>query len=112
MAATCFVQPLDLVKNRMQLAGAGGQGTRYKTSLHAIQSIAKSEGVLAMYSGLSAGLLRQATYTTTRLGIYTWLFEYFSRDGKPPSFAMKAGLGMAAGVCGAFVGKSVLKIYK
>ena len=28
---------------------------------------------------LSAGLLRQATYTTTRLGIYTSLFEYVSR---------------------------------
>jgi len=28
---------------------------------------------------LSAGLLRQATYTTTRLGVYTVLFEYFSK---------------------------------
>ena len=36
---------------------------------------------------------RQATYTTTRLGIYTWLFEKFSSDGKPPGFLMKAGLG-------------------
>jgi solute carrier family 25 oxoglutarate transporter 11 len=38
-------------------------------------------------------LYRQATYTTTRLGIYTWLFEKFSSDGKPPGFFMKAGLG-------------------
>lgn len=27
-----------------------------------------------------------------------------SPDGKPPGFVMKAGLGMAAGVVGAFVG--------
>ena len=31
------------------------------------------------YFRLSAGLLRQATYTTTRLGIYTSLFEYATR---------------------------------
>lgn len=28
---------------------------------------------------LSAGLLRQATYTTTRLGVYTSLMEHFKR---------------------------------
>ncbi|XP_059477187.1 mitochondrial 2-oxoglutarate/malate carrier protein [Neocloeon triangulifer] len=105
MGATCFVQPLDLVKNRMQLSGAGGAAKEYKTSFHAFRGILKNEGIVGMYSGLSAGLLRQATYTTTRLGIYTWLFENFSgADGKPPGFFMKAGLGMAAGVCGAFVG--------
>ncbi len=72
MAATYFVQPLDLIKNRMQLSGT-------KTStMTVISSIMKNEGVMAMYSGLSAGLLRQATYTTTRLGIYTWLFELAS----------------------------------
>ena len=78
MGATVFVQPLDLVKNRMQLSGAGGGKKEYKTSFHAISSILRNEGLFAMYSGLSAGLLRQATYTTTRLGIYTWLFEMFS----------------------------------
>lgn len=72
MAATCFVQPLDLIKNRMQLSG-----TRTST-LTVVSSILKNEGVLAFYSGLSAGLLRQGTYTTTRLGIYTWLFELAS----------------------------------
>ncbi|CAB0030338.1 unnamed protein product [Trichogramma brassicae] len=97
MAATCFVQPLDLIKNRMQLS-------KTKTSTMAvIGSIVKNEGFFAMYSGLSAGLMRQATYTTTRLGIYTWLFELASKDGQP-NFLTKAGLGMAAGCVGAFVG--------
>lgn len=73
-----FVQPLDLVKNRMQLSGVGSGKKEYKTSFHAAKAILKNEGLFAMYNGLSAGLLRQATYTTTRLGIYTWLFENFS----------------------------------
>lgn len=54
---------------------------------------------------LSAGLLRQATYTTTRLGIYTVLFERLTgADGTPPGFLLKAVIGMTAGATGAFVG--------
>merc|ERR1719500_577034 len=64
----------------------------------------KNEGITTLYNGGRAGLLRQATYTTTRLGIYTWLFETFSTDGKAPNFFMKAALGMTAGGVGAFVG--------
>lgn len=78
MGATCVVQPLDLVKNRMQLSGVGGKPKEYKTSFHLIKAVVKNEGILALYNGLSAGLLRQATYTTTRLGIYAWLFSKFT----------------------------------
>ncbi|XP_053115536.1 mitochondrial 2-oxoglutarate/malate carrier protein [Hemicordylus capensis] len=105
MAATVFVQPLDLVKNRMQLSGEGAKKKEYKTSFHAVGSILKKEGVRGIYTGLSAGLLRQATYTTTRLGIYTILFEKLTgADGTPPNFFMKAVIGMTAGAIGAFVG--------
>ncbi|KAH3822354.1 mitochondrial 2-oxoglutarate/malate carrier protein-like [Dreissena polymorpha] len=104
MAATLFVQPLDLVKNRMQLSGEGGAKRQYKTSFHALKSIIANEGVLAVYTGLSAGLLRQATYTTTRLGLYTSMFEYATREGKNPNFAMKALIGCTAGGLAAFVG--------
>lgn len=49
--------------------------------------------------------MRQATYTTTRLGIYTILFEKLTgADGTPPNFVMKALIGMSAGATGAFVG--------
>lgn len=105
MGATVFVQPLDLVKNRMQMSGIDGGKKEYKTSFHAFRGILQKEGIIGIYSGLSAGLLRQATYTTTRLGVYTYLFSKVSgSDGKPPGFLIKAALGMAAGACGAFVG--------
>ncbi|XP_003704359.2 mitochondrial 2-oxoglutarate/malate carrier protein isoform X1 [Megachile rotundata] len=97
MAATCFVQPLDLIKNRMQLSGTK------TTTISVISSIVKNEGLLAFYSGLSAGLLRQGTYTTARLGIYTWLYELASKDSQP-NFFMKALIGSTAGCIGAFVG--------
>ncbi|XP_020384261.2 mitochondrial 2-oxoglutarate/malate carrier protein [Rhincodon typus] len=105
MGATFFVQPLDLVKNRMQLSGQGARTKEYKTSFHALTNILKVEGVTGIYTGLSAGLLRQATYTTTRLGIYTILFEKLTKaDGTPPNFLLKALIGMTAGAIGAFVG--------
>uniref|UniRef100_A0A1I7Z927 Mitochondrial 2-oxoglutarate/malate carrier protein n=1 Tax=Steinernema glaseri TaxID=37863 RepID=A0A1I7Z927_9BILA len=103
MGATLFVQPLDLVKNRMQLSGTTGK-KEYRSSFHALSSIIKNEGVFSVYNGLSAGLARQASYTTTRLGIYTWLFEMMSEKDKAPSFAVKASLGMVAGGVGSFVG--------
>nr|XP_011454174.2 mitochondrial 2-oxoglutarate/malate carrier protein [Crassostrea gigas] len=104
MGATVFVQPLDLVKNRMQLSGEGGKSRQYKSSGHALITILRNEGLSGIYTGLSAGLLRQATYTTTRMGIYSSLFEKFSVDGKPPSFIRKVLIGVFAGGVGAFVG--------
>jgi len=103
MGATCFVQPLDLVKNRMQVCVVSDR-TR-PSSLSVLMGVVKNEGPRTLYKGLTAGLLRQATYTTTRLGTYQFLFEKFSnKDGSPPGFFMKAGLGMTAGACGAFSG--------
>jgi len=105
IGATFVVQPLDLVKNRLQLSGADGQTKLYKNTGDAIAKIVRNEGVAAMYTGLSAGILRQATYTTTRLGVFNILMDkYSSSDGTPPNFFTKAALGMTAGACGAFVG--------
>lgn len=58
-----------------------------------------------MYSGLSAGLFRQLTYTTTRLGVYNVAMATLTpSDGSPLPFAKKAAAGMIAGACGAVVG--------
>lgn len=69
MLATCVVHPMDVIKNRMQLSTDGTSVTKL------IKTIATEEGFAKFYRGLSAGLVRQATYTTTRLGIYNQLLE-------------------------------------
>ncbi|KAG8429925.1 hypothetical protein GDO86_018800 [Hymenochirus boettgeri] len=51
MGATVFVQPLDLVKNRMQLSGEGAKTKEYKTSFHAVGSILRNEGLRGIYTG-------------------------------------------------------------
>lgn len=50
MGATCVVQPIDLIKTRMQLSGEGG-AARYPSSFHAAADIIKTNGVRAMYNG-------------------------------------------------------------
>lgn len=78
MTAAAVVQPLDLVKNRMQVSGTSGK-REFRSSWHAASTVIRKEGFLALYNGLSASLLRQATYTTTRLGIYTYMFEKLTK---------------------------------
>ena len=104
MLATTIVQPLDLVKTRMQLSGVGGGVKEHRTAMHALISIMRKEGPLALYNGLSAGLLRQASYTTTRLGIYTSLLDSYKGADGNVSFAQKVAFGMFAGGTGAFIG--------
>lgn len=45
-------------------------------------NVARNEGVLALYTGLSASLLRQGTYSTVRFGTYDLLKDKFGpKDG-------------------------------
>ncbi|KAG2675233.1 hypothetical protein I3843_13G154100 [Carya illinoinensis] len=66
----------------------------------------KEEGFGAFYKGLSAGLLRQATYTTARLGSFKILTNKAieANDGKPLPLYQKALCGLTAGAIGASVG--------
>jgi solute carrier family 25 oxoglutarate transporter 11 len=105
MAATLFVHPMDVVKNRMQMSGEGGTVREHKTSFHALSKIFRNEGFRGIYAGLSAGLFRQATYTTARLGIYQTLLEHFRQvDGRPPGVLINLLLGVISGGLGSFVG--------
>lgn len=105
MGATCVVQPLDLIKTRLQISGQGGTAKEYTGTLDAISKIIKREGFPSLYKGLSAALLRQATYTTTRLGTYTYLNDtYKGSTGVAPNLLVSMGLGVCAGIAGSFVG--------
>lgn len=58
--AACFTHPLDVTKTRMQTAKAR-QGL-----VVSFLGAAKSEGIMSLYTGLSASLLRQMTYSVVR----------------------------------------------
>lgn len=69
-----------------------------------MRNVAAAEGITGMYKGLSAGLFRQVTYTTARLGMFGMLKDILSPDGAPLPFYEKALVGMTAGAVGAVVG--------
>lgn len=72
MAACLVTHPLDLAKVRLQTATKPGQSL-----LSMIYQIITKEGFFKIYSGLTASLLRQATYSTTRFGVYEFLKEQY-----------------------------------
>jgi len=101
MVATCVVQPIDLIKTRMQLSGE-----QSKSFVETAMNITKEEGFRNLYKGLSAGLFRQATYTTTRLGVFNVFMDYVSQKDKKTAEAFTTKLlgGVIAGGVGAYVG--------
>ena len=58
------------------------------------------------FQGLSAGLLRQATYTTARLGLFRIITDKAKKmnEGKPLPLYQKALCGLTAGGLGSLVG--------
>ncbi|KAK7346051.1 hypothetical protein VNO80_20564 [Phaseolus coccineus] len=104
--------PLDLIKVRMQL-----QGETPPSSVHAPPpkvgpiaigvKLVQQEGVNALFSGVSATILRQLLYSTTRMGLYDLLKKKWS-DPNSTSGTMpltyKITAGLIAGGIGAAVG--------
>lgn len=107
MTATSVVQPIDTVKVRIQILGEASAKTGVKANTNPLsvgRKILADEGLGSLYKGLSAGLLRQATYTTARLGIYSYLFEKVKREQGSVNFTNKFLISVAAGFFGALVG--------
>uniref|UniRef100_A0A914VZL4 FAD dependent oxidoreductase domain-containing protein n=1 Tax=Plectus sambesii TaxID=2011161 RepID=A0A914VZL4_9BILA len=97
--AACCTHPLDLLKVHLQTQQQG------KLSLGQMAvKVVKADGFLGLYNGLSASILRQLTYSTTRFGMYETLKKQFPQDKGPLPFYQKALLAGVSGACGGFVG--------
>ncbi|VVD02639.1 unnamed protein product, partial [Leptidea sinapis] len=73
MFATLFTNPIEVVKTRLQLQGELSKGKHtviYRNVPHALFVIARSEGLVALQSGLPAMLGFQFCLNTFRLGVY------------------------------------------
>lgn len=67
--------------------------------------IVQSEGVAALFSGVSATVLRQTLYSTTRMGLYDVLKQKWTdKDSKGMPLSRKVAAGLIAGAIGAAVG--------
>ncbi|KAL8956850.1 MAG: hypothetical protein Q9183_006205, partial [Haloplaca sp. 2 TL-2023] len=108
MTATTVIQPIDMIKVRLQLAGEGAKAGPRPSSLQVARDIIAQGKVADLYTGLSAGLLRQAVYTTARLGFFDTFMNLLKTraevNGSQIGFAERAGAGLTAGGLAAMVG--------
>uniref|UniRef100_A0A1D1Z5E5 Putative mitochondrial 2-oxoglutarate/malate carrier protein n=1 Tax=Anthurium amnicola TaxID=1678845 RepID=A0A1D1Z5E5_9ARAE len=133
IVAGCSTHPLDLIKVRMQLQGEAAPVPALRPALafHAPHGatiaalphhhqlprpprvgplgvgmqILKSEGPAALFSGVSATVLRQTLYSTTRMGLYDVLkTKWSSPGGGSLPLHRKIAAGLLAGGIGAAVG--------
>jgi solute carrier family 25 oxoglutarate transporter 11 len=104
IATTC-VQPIDTIKVRMQLADR----SMFRVTTWGIARDLMAEGgVLKLYQGLSAAILRSLVYGTMRLGLFsTFEKELTTRareNGTTLSFAQRSLAGVGAGAIAAVAG--------
>mmetsp|Transcript_33281 Transcript_33281/g.50948 ORF Transcript_33281/g.50948 Transcript_33281/m.50948 type:complete len:300 (-) Transcript_33281:129-1028(-) len=96
-----FIHPIDVVKTRIQISaeyGALGMGGTTK-------KIIGSEGFTALWKGVNAAWLREASYTSLRLGLYEPVKVLFGATSKEnSSFLKKFAAGSAAGALGSLAG--------
>lgn len=97
--AACCTHPLDLLKVHLQTQQEG------KLSMARMAvTIVRKQGLFALYNGLSASLLRQLTYSTTRFGIYEVTKQAVAPSGEAIPFYQRIGMAAVAGAAGGFVG--------
>ncbi|KAL9608253.1 MAG: hypothetical protein Q9167_006905 [Letrouitia subvulpina] len=108
MTATTVIQPIDMIKVRLQLAGEGVKTGPKPTPISVTRDIIRRGKIGDLYTGLSAGLLRQAVYTTARLGFFdtfmTLLKTNAESKGNKVGFQERALAGLSAGGLAAMVG--------
>ncbi|KAK6355026.1 putative mitochondrial 2-oxoglutarate/malate carrier protein [Orbilia brochopaga] len=108
--ASCVIQPVDMIKVRIQLAGEGMKsvGGPKVTPISVTREIIAQGKVLDLYSGLSAAVLRQVVYTTARMGFFGTFMENIQTKAKEQNrkvtFGERAGASLAAGGLGALMG--------
>jgi solute carrier family 25 (mitochondrial oxoglutarate transporter), member 11 len=108
MTATAVIQPVDMIKVRLQLAGEGVKTGPKPTPFTVTKDILAQGKFLDLYTGLSAGLLRQAVYTTARLGFFDTFMGTLTERAKARNqtigFSERAGAGLVAGGLAAMIG--------
>ncbi|KAF5749743.1 Dicarboxylate carrier 2 [Tripterygium wilfordii] len=132
--AGCSTHPLDLIKVRMQLQGENAApkpavqtlrpalafpngGAQATTTTHVAPPparlgpvavgarIIQQDGVAALFSGVSATVLRQTLYSTTRMGLYDILKQKWTDpETRVMPLSKKIVAGLVAGGIGAAVG--------
>jgi len=96
-----FIHPIDVVKTRIQISSEYGALGMSGTT----KKIMGAEGVSALWKGVNAAWLREASYTSLRLGLYEPCKVAFGcTTPESTTFLKKFAAGSAAGALGSIAG--------
>ncbi|NWS08540.1 DIC protein, partial [Motacilla alba] len=101
--ANASKEEAEKIKAALEAAGGTTQQEVKMRMTGMAMHVIRTDGVLALYNGLSASLCRQMTYSLTRFGIYETARNRISNQGPPP-FYQKVLLAAVSGFTGGFVG--------
>ena len=88
--AACISCPVTVVKTRMEYGGANAY--TYSNTLHALGSIARSEGLRGLYRGLGPTMLSNAPFSA----LYYMFYTRLQVRGAHACSGMQQGAGAAA----------------
>jgi len=103
MTAEVATIPVDTVKVRLQVQTAQTAlpgAIHYNGAFDCVAKIIKNEGLKGLYKGLVPALLRQASYSSLRMGVYEPIRNVVSGDNPKPEFLQKVLAGGLAGGLG------------
>jgi Mitochondrial carrier protein len=97
------IHPIDVVKTRLQVSGQGTRNYKALGISGTVKTIFKEEGIQAFWKGIGAAWLREASYTSLRLGLYSPIKKVMNVKNDS-HFFLKFTAGSAAGGIGSIVG--------
>ncbi|KAJ8276656.1 hypothetical protein COCON_G00084080 [Conger conger] len=79
--------PLDTAKVRLQIQGESkavdrAKGVRYRGVFGTITTMVRTEGPRSPYNGLVAGLQRQMSFASVRIGLYDSMKQFYTRGSE------------------------------
>jgi len=105
MTAALCTHPIDVMKVRFQIYNEG-KSSKHARVVQTYKNIVATEGRGAFYRGISASLLRQATFSGSRHGLYgIMMYQAISaNNNQAVPIHLGIAIGMTAGVIGALIG--------
>lgn len=89
--------PLDTAKVRLQIQGESKSQTRYRGVFGTIFTMVKMEGPRSLYSGLVAGLHRQMSFASVRIGLYDSMKQFYTRGSENVGIGSRLLAGCTTG---------------
>ncbi|KAJ8347787.1 hypothetical protein SKAU_G00263760 [Synaphobranchus kaupii] len=92
--------PLDTAKVRLQIQGEsvhGTKGVKYRGVFGTIATMVRTEGPRSLYNGLVAGLQRQMSFASVRIGLYDSMKQFYTQGSENASIVSRLMAGCTTG---------------